>query len=53
MALVVDDWAKEGNRNYDPKPQVFIGSTSDFEPEIGAKMIHKKRAEGEQGENTG
>jgi hypothetical protein len=41
MALVMDDSAKEGLRQYDPKPQVFIGGTSDFEPDTGAKMIHK------------
>ena len=41
MALVMDDSAKEGIRRGDPKPQVFVGGTSDFEPEPGAKTIHK------------
>ena len=43
MALVVDDWAMVGNCNSDPKPQMFIGGTSDYETETGAKMIHKYR----------
>ena len=41
MALTMDDSAKEGIRRGDPKPQVFVGGTSDFEPEPGAKTIHK------------
>jgi hypothetical protein len=40
MALVMDDPAQEGDRRIDPKPQVFIGGTSDFEPDSGVKMNH-------------
>jgi hypothetical protein len=41
MALVMDDSAKEGTRRDNLKPQVFVGGTSDFEFETGAKTIHK------------
>ena len=40
MALVMDDSAQEGNRRNDPKPQMFIGGTSNLELDSGAKMIH-------------
>ena len=41
MAVVMDDSAKEGTRRDDPKSQMFVGGTSDFEFETGAKTIHK------------